>query len=224
MYDSQVYNDNIPSFVLSPMLEFTQSDCLLVKKRRRGATSKGKTLNCHGNVQSWVDKIGGECVSGWLLNRENRFIKKGTWIWSFHSAWLTPEQKLVDVTIDPIYQNNEFITFWPDKERKAEWKIGKNYNNIVIFQNAETTKRNLSESVVNPNSGVVYWTTPNLQNLRTIEQHDGIYRHIKREFPDNIKFMEEKYGLTFSDGKIIPLHRKGTYSSELLFDTNLHLL
>lgn len=223
MHDSQVYNEKIPSFVLSPMLEFTQSDCLLVKKRRRGATSKGRIGNCHVNVQSWVDKIGGECVSGWLLNRENRFIKKGTWIWSFHSVWLTPEKKLVDVTMDPTYQNNEFITFWPDKERKAEWKIGKNYNNIVIFQDADIAKRNLTESVVNPSSGVIYWVTPNLQNLRTIKQHDGIYRHIKKEFPDNIKFMEEKYGLTLSAGQLISLNRKVSYSSELLFDTSLHL-
>ena len=37
MYDSQIYNEKIPSYVLAPMLEFTQSDCLLVKKRRRGA-------------------------------------------------------------------------------------------------------------------------------------------------------------------------------------------
>ena len=223
MYDSKIYNEKVPPFALSPMLEFTQSDCLLVQKRRRGATSKGKHGNCHANVQLWVDKIGGECVSGWLLNRDNRYLNKGIWIWIFHSVWKTPENKLVDVTIDPIYQNSDFVTFWPDKERKAEWKIGKNYNNIVIFQNAETAKRNLSESVVSPNSGVIYWTTPNLQNLRTIEQHDGMYRHIKREFPENIKFMEEKYGLTLSEGQLISLNRKSSYSSELLFDTSLLL-
>ena len=223
MYDSQIYNEKIPSYVLAPMLEFTQSDCLLVKKRRRGATSKGKTGNCHVNVQNWVDKIGGACVSGWLLNRDRRFLNKGIWIWSFHSVWLTPENKLADVTIDPIYENNDFVTFWTDKNRIAEWKTGKNYNNIVIFQHADIAKRNLSENLVNPKSGEIYWATLNLQNLRAIGQHDGMYRHIKKEFPENIKFMEEKYGLTFSNGKLVSLNGKGSYSSELLFDTSLHL-
>ena len=132
MYDAKVYNDKIPTIVRNPMLEFTGSDCLLVNRRKRGATSKGAYSNCHSNVQDWVDKIGGARISGWLLARIPKFLNEGVWAWIFHSIWLTPEGKLTDVTMDDDYAGKDFVTFWHDKYRSCDLINGTSYNLSLI--------------------------------------------------------------------------------------------
>ena len=223
MYDAKIYNDKIPSFVLAPMLAFTGSDCLLVKRRKTGATGNGQRANCHVNVQNWVDKKGGECVSGWLLQRHSPLINRGIWVWIFHSVWVTPEQKIVDVTLDPMYKDNDYITFWADKTRKADWKNGFSYNNIVIYQEGLKAKSILKEDIVDPQSGVIYWNTPDLQFIRRLDQHSGIYRHIKDEFPDNLKFLEEKYNAVRKDGELVAISGSLQLDSEILFDTSISI-
>lgn len=82
------------------MQEFTGGDCYIFERRvNSGVTGTGKHKSCHYNVQSLVDRIGGERISCWFLNKDKDYeLGIVTWIW--HSLWKTPEGKIVDVTYD----------------------------------------------------------------------------------------------------------------------------
>ena len=68
-----------------------------VPQRKRGLTSSGKIRHCHPNFQLLVDTFGGKRMVGYqvIVNRYRhiRLIDL-----RFHSVWMTPENKLVDVT------------------------------------------------------------------------------------------------------------------------------
>ena len=84
-----------------------------VPQRKRGLTSSGKERNCHPNVQLLVDTYGGKRMVGYevIVNRYRhiRLIDL-----RFHSVWLTPENKLVDVTKkdDPSILHGDEIQYF----------------------------------------------------------------------------------------------------------------
>ena len=115
-----IYSHKIPSTVREAMSTFSGEECYLIRRRKKGLTGKGIQGNCHFNVQGWVDKIGGERLTGWLLYRNRSLINKGLWVWIFHSLWKTPEGQVVDVTQDSTYEGSDFTTVWLDKNRNID--------------------------------------------------------------------------------------------------------
>jgi len=78
---------------------------LILKRRKKGLTSSGEEILCHNNVETLVATLGGKHKHGYLLEGntddelsidENGKITEFSLV--YHSAWLTPEQKLVCVT------------------------------------------------------------------------------------------------------------------------------
>lgn len=70
--------------------------------------------DCFPNVERVIKKKGGSIVYGWIV-----------WEWpkvsvefEFHGVWLTPENKLIDVT--PYQDGEKRILFLPDRSRKYE--------------------------------------------------------------------------------------------------------
>ena len=77
------------------------SSILRVSRRKNGLTSSGKTLRCHGNVERLVEIYGGRRQSGYEIQMNygtNERKKLKTVRLSFHSVWITPEGRAVDVT------------------------------------------------------------------------------------------------------------------------------
>lgn len=218
MHYSQIYNEKIPSFIRVPMLEFTDSDCYLVKHRKTGVTSKGTHLNCHRNVQDWVDKKGGHRISGWLLVREAKTIKLGIWVWIFHSIWLTPEGKYADVTMDDLYSGKEFVTFWHDKKRSCDLENGVSYNNIVIFDNQEIASDISRKYKYIVEKGMVYWALSDMSQIRNLDQHIGESKYVSPQYSENLKQLEQKYDAVFLGNELkikSPIDRSKT---DLPFD------
>lgn len=70
-------------------------EVIKLNNRKRGLTSSGRVNDCHINVFQLVSTFGGRHKHGFLI-RGHRDINCGL---IYHSAWLTPEKKLVNVTM-----------------------------------------------------------------------------------------------------------------------------
>jgi len=174
MLNATVYTHKIPPKVRSAMCAFTGSDCLLVEHRQKGKTGSGKKLNCHRNVKHWVEKLGGEQIYGWVLTRNRDLLNRGAYIWIFHSIWKTPENKLADVTMNPLYDNLDLITFWTDSNRSMNWNELISYNNVEVYENNAIAEHvsNIMKYSIAP--GKVYWGNNGL--YMTLEEDDGTYK------------------------------------------------
>tara|TARA_B100000780_G_scaffold140836_1_gene98644 strand:- start:238 stop:1131 length:894 start_codon:yes stop_codon:yes gene_type:complete len=94
-----------------------------LKKRQKGLTSGGKPHNCHVNVYQLTSTFGGRHKHGFLVRefpselltetliedkpdilQENERVFIGCLI--YHSAWLTPENKLVCVTGKDVHEDS----------------------------------------------------------------------------------------------------------------------
>ena len=214
-----IYTHKIPSNVRNGMSTFSGDECYLVRRRKKGLTGKGIQGNCHFNVQGWVDKIGGERLSGWLLYRNRSLINKGIWVWIFHSLWKTPEGQVVDVTQDSNYEGSDFTTVWLDKSRDIDIKEGTSYNNVIVFENSTSANiftKNLGSEVL---VGIPYWATPSMNHIRKISEHTGKYRWIDESFPNNINLLESEYNCKVKDGKLVPNQgANNQISTKIFFD------
>jgi len=214
-----IYTHKIPSNVRDGMSTFSGEECYLIRRRKKGLTGKGIQGNCHFNVQGWVDKIGGERLTGWLLYRNRSLINKGLWVWVFHSLWKTPEGQIVDVTQDSTYEGSDFTTVWLDKSRDIDISEGTSYNNVVVFEN-NTSAKNFTKNVgTEALVGIPYWTTPSMNDILKISEHTGKYRWVDESFSENIKLLESEYNCKVKDGKLVPNEgASNQISSKIFFD------
>ena len=142
----------LPKFVNSFVSTSGLNRVIKVPQRKRGLTSSGKERNCHPNVQLLVDTYGGKRMVGYEVSM-NKFCDIRFFDILFHSVWMTPENKLVDVTKkdDPsILHGDEIQYFIPVstddillKDIRHITKNGKNVYEIGLFPEPmrETTKK-----------------------------------------------------------------------------------
>jgi hypothetical protein len=197
----RAYSEKIPNTVRIAMSDFTAGECYLVRRRKRGATSEGAQGNCHVNVQAWVDKKGGKRIPCWMLYRDRKLESSGLWIWIFHSLWQSPENEISDVTQHEAYANADYTTVWFDAKRDVDLEQGISFNNILCLatqQAADTLSNTLGYQI---EVGKCYWATSSLSVVVPLDGHSGQYRWITREFPQNIRKLEEQYDcLVTADG------------------------
>lgn len=222
MFKAKNYSDKLPNSIKNSLKQFTNNDCLLVKRMTDDFGLERRSGNCHFNVMEYVDAFGGEVVNGWLLYRNKRLLNIGMWIWSFHSIWLTDKNELLDITDDKQYQNNAFSTFIPDANRRVNFEEGINFNNIVIFENKAFAKHYGNTIGIDIEVGEIYWISDDMLRLRTLVQHSGEYRWLHKEYKNNIARLHEKYGIAIVDGKLVKTDvANDEFSSDLLFDYSL---
>ncbi len=224
MFDARLHTDKLPPNIVDGLKNFSESDCYLIKRDVDRKSILCASNNCHINVQKRVDKYGGEMVNGWLLARRSMLLEMGVWVWFYHSVWVTPKQKIVDVTDNEDYKNLPLSTFIPDKNRLVNIPNGIAFNTIVIFDNqrvanqfevASGEDRRLIE-------GVVYWTTNSVKHFREMHEHTGKYKLIRREYPQNKIEFEEKYKCKIEGNRIVPLDiENNMIKSDLFFDFSI---
>jgi len=77
------------------MRQIGMRDVYVVPIRKNGMTGSGIKGDCHGNAIKLQLTYGGKVVLGFLVKKlKNRLILL------HHSAWMTPEGKLVDITLN----------------------------------------------------------------------------------------------------------------------------
>lgn len=225
MYDARLFTDKLPDRIIAPLKQFSGNDCYLVKREVDRKSLLSNKNNCHNNVKRYVEKFGGEMLNGWLLYRDEKFIDEmGAWVWHYHSVWITPKGKLVDVTDNDKYRNLPLSTFMPDATRKVDLENGIAYNTIVVFENGRTADRFAEASGEDGklSTGVVYWTTNDVRYFRGLDEHLGQYKLLRNEYPANQKQLEMDYDCVIKDRRLISKDPDNTMvPSEIFFDFSM---
>jgi hypothetical protein len=127
-------------------------------------------------------------------------------VWHYHSVWITPKGKIVDVTDNDLYKKLPLSTFIPDTTRKVDLENGIAYNTIVIFDNNRVADRFAVASGEDRklSAGVVYWTTNSVKYFRGLDEHSGQYKLIRKEYPQNIELLEKDYDCKSVGGRLVP--------------------
>lgn len=90
------FKENEDSEVIDMVVrDFGLNKFIYVEKRYKGLTGNGTPGECHMNVGKLVKRYGGKRVSGYGVYRDHY---KGYMRFYFHSVWLNPEGRLIDVT------------------------------------------------------------------------------------------------------------------------------
>lgn len=225
MYDARLFTDKLPDRIIAPLKQFSGNDCYLVKREVDRKSLLSNKNNCHNNVKRYVEKFGGEMLNGWLLYRDEKFIDEmGAWVWHYHSVWITPKGKLVDVTDNDRYRNLPLSTFMPDATRKVDLENGIAYNTIVVFENGRTADwfAEASGEDRKLSAGVVYWTTNDVRFFRGLDEHLGQYKLLRNEYPANQKQLEADYDCVIKDKRLIPKDPDNSMvPSEIFFDFSM---
>jgi hypothetical protein len=90
-----------------------KSEIIEVEVRHDGMTGSGYQSLCHDNVVALVMTYGGARVGGFVVNDDIHIIKGEKCLrLVYHSVWLTPENKLVDVTANN-FTTESSVNFLP---------------------------------------------------------------------------------------------------------------
>ena len=199
-FNKSIYRKKTFSNKLSPkanevMWGFTGGSCLGVKKIKEDIGIENTAGNCHVNVRKHVEAHGGKAVSGWLLAYNKPLMKKGGWLWAFHSIWENADGLLIDVTNDDHYVNHDRTIFVPDRNRRFDFENGISYNNIIFFTSQNTADIYSEHIGVNLIARKIYWANDDFSILKTREEHDGQYRLLNDRYTRNRELLNEKYGV-----------------------------
>jgi hypothetical protein len=203
MLDTTSYSERLPPSLNAVLKSFTGGECLRVKKVKDNKKLVNRALNCHQNVSDYVVKYGGSSVSGWLLDLNAKANDVGLFVWSFHSVWRTPDDKLIDVTDNKGYTNRDKTLFVPDSTRLPNLELGEFYNNFMVITDprfAHHYSKSIGTLIV-PNTP--YWMSS--EYVMKATEHTGLYRFISSKYPNNVKRLADDYGLEIVNGKLHPI-------------------
>jgi hypothetical protein len=225
MLDTTSYTDKLSSGLNEMLKSFTGSECIMVRKIKEKDSLKGKSGNCHINVKKYIDKNGGTSVSGWLLNRIPVMIQKGMYVWSFHSVWLKPDNKLVDVTDDQYYVGRDKTIFVPDITRVPDLVEGLSYNNFIVITDEQLASFYGNSIGKELKANTPYWCDSTMMTLFSLDEHSGVYRLLGDDYPNNEKQLADEYEIDFINGKPVP--RSGSkyestgFPKKMIFDYSI---
>lgn len=189
-----------------------------VPVRKDMFTATGKELRCHWNVALLAKKYGGHVVSGYHL-----FIgkKKGTVKFNAiaHSCWLTPENKLVDVTYgvqdewmkrhkldETICRFAPLVKFDPTKETIVSgWDFAANRNYMKTGVGVMSTWSNMFiESINNGETDLKDGIRVEIEKNNTFV-NTYFFKQVQKEKPwitglfYKTKFEQNLYGATLEN-------------------------
>jgi hypothetical protein len=223
MLDTTTSFMDLPKSLNTTLKSFIGNQYVEVKKFEENEKLLNKIGNCHLNVQAYIDRFRGSSVSGWLLNNNQTYIQRQMFIFSFHSVWQKPDGSWLDVTEDKDYITNENTIFVNDVQRLPDLVEGVSYNNFVIITEpkfAEYYGGALSKKI---HTNKPYWIDISLKHLMNIDEHDGSYRLIGPNYPNNIEMMCKKYNLEMIDGKAQAKLKSGKLPVKFLFDFSVSM-
>jgi hypothetical protein len=225
MLDVTSYTDKLPASLNTLLQSFAGGECVMVRKIKDKDKQyiKSTAGNCHINVKNFIEKYGGKSVSGWLLNRNPNLTDRGVYVWSFHSVWQKPDDKLLDVTDDKNYIGRDKSIFVPDSARVPDLEQGISYNNFLVFTEhalAQHYGKSIGKEI---RINTAYWCDSTMLRLLEINEHSGMYRLVTKEYPDNLKRMCDEYEIDIVDGRQVPrlgskYEKSGAVPVQMIFD------
>ena len=97
---------SVPQYVIRFVNRIGLGEMIRVPIRTKGLTGSGMTRECHRNVIGIVKRFGGQRLNGYCVS----MYKNGDVTLLYHSVWITPEGKCVDITNnynDPVRREEE---------------------------------------------------------------------------------------------------------------------
>ena len=127
-YEELISKGMFSKHFIDDLQKFGVGEILRLNKRKKGMTSSGTELMCHFNVLSLVSSYGGRHIHGYLIEQDYDNNQAQL---TYHSAWLTPEKKLVCVTPREskgkrFKSNDTFFFMFPENA-----SFGINYKDVV---------------------------------------------------------------------------------------------
>lgn len=226
MNDTTSYSDKLPPSLNDVLRKFAGNDCVMVRYVKGKNKSKAKAGNCHLNVKACIDKLGGKAISGWILNRDAARSERCMYVWSFHSVWEMPDGKWVDVTEDKHYKGRDKSIFVPDAHRLPDLAAGLSFNNFMVITEPKFAAYYGNHLGVDLIINKIYWTDTVMLRVLDEDQHNGVYRLIGPQYPDNLKMMRDEYECEIVNGKPVPklgskYEARGRFPMKLLFDYSI---
>jgi hypothetical protein len=83
----------LPGVVYKVISKMRLPNPIKVPERKRGMTSSGKELQCHSNVNALTERYKGKRMLGYMVGTTRDKVTLFS-----HSVWITPENKMCDVT------------------------------------------------------------------------------------------------------------------------------
>lgn len=227
MLDVTSYADKLPPSLNNALKLFAGNECVMVRYIKGKGKPKAKAGNCHMNVKAFVDIQGGRSISGWILNRDSKRSDRGLYVWSFHSIWEMPDGKWVDVTEDRRYTGRDKSIFVPDAVRLPNIAEGLSYNSFMVFTEPHFAAHYGKSIGVELITNKIYWTDSAMLRVMDTDQHNGIYRWIGPDYPQNTKRMCDEYELDIVNGKPVPKPGSryadfGAFPMKMLFDYSIN--
>ena len=143
----------------SPIVFFlglTPSQAILLKYRKPSSFTP-EPDNCHINVWVQCDKHGGKPQQGWIIGQDlqNDFLEA-----RFHSVWLSPSGKLIDLT--PRSDKEKRIMFLPDPEREIMLSKHDNMPAVISYDTVKVVRGQIQTG---------------LKQIKIVPQSDMIYKY-----------------------------------------------
>lgn len=111
--------NELPMFAKNWIAKYVKEIPIKVPIRRGCMTGSGKEGRCHWNVLELVKRYGGKRMRGFSF-----FIVRGDYpralVLTDHSVWITPESKVVDVTINSRTSRGAYQFFIPVSSSNQE--------------------------------------------------------------------------------------------------------
>ena len=143
-FDCKVVNKIYPKKLRKFLSDKKLGGIIEVPVRQNGMTSSGINLECHSNVFKLMYTYGGSEVIGYSVHKGTDIrMDKGWYLFNAHSCWLTPENKLVDVT----QKKEKFCKFLPVSKIDLSCEIelygfGLNIKKSVVHYEEHSSQNN----------------------------------------------------------------------------------
>ena len=92
----------LPRVVYKVISKMRLPNPIKVPERKRGMTSSGKEFYCHRNVNALIERYKGKRMLGYMVGTSRDEVTLFS-----HSVWITPENKMCDVTKKTEFQNKK---------------------------------------------------------------------------------------------------------------------
>jgi len=111
-FGCEISNDFLNKSQKKIMKKIGLGNVLRVPRRKKGMTSSGVGGCCHSNVNKLVELYGGQQLLGYVVMTNVGFMGRSCLQVMWHSVWVSPESKLVDIT-KSSNPNNDYTHFLP---------------------------------------------------------------------------------------------------------------
>jgi len=145
IFGNDYITDEVSKDYANWIRETFKSEIVKVPVRHEGMTGSGYSNRCHHNVQLLVNTYGGSRIGGFIVVNNIKIRNENVIELLYHSIWMTPENKIVDVTANNFTEDSQ-INFLPVV---IEDILGIQFDDIILEKRGVLTQINKIPAATN---------------------------------------------------------------------------